>query len=235
MKELEPGVSMEVEDGAIHLYCDNQENLSRYLHTVDPPPEEVVLCMTSPPDVGIHSDVNLKQEQLIWVPRSEAEHDPSMPQIIPYCVIMDSDANFVAYERAGSETRLNGLLSIGWGGHIDLFKDAGDDIKCTIHNCISRELKEELDLDPKEYTAQFMYGYYDTDTPVNSVHFCVGMFCTLLRPFKKKHLSEGKNLRKMPAKQLASPELSKEEFEKWSIVALDFVRQKVLDITPSER
>ena len=60
-----------------------------------------------------------------FMPRSQAEKDPSFKQLIPY-VIMNCGDKFLSYvrgKRAG-ETRLVGNRSIGIGGHINPADDA---------------------------------------------------------------------------------------------------------------
>ena len=83
-----------------------------------------------------------------FMPRSQAEKDPSYKQLIPY-VIMACDGkvlNYVRGKRAG-ETRLTGLRSIGIGGHIN----PGDDVPLFNANfyeaylaAVEREVAEEV-------------------------------------------------------------------------------------------
>lgn len=53
-----------------------------------------------------------------YIPRSQCETDPSYQQLIPYIVVR-CNGLILAYQRAGTETRLDGLWSIGVGGHIE--------------------------------------------------------------------------------------------------------------------
>lgn len=83
------------------------------------------------------------------LPRDLAETNLMARQIIPYVVIMRENC-LLSYRRGlkGRETRLHGLRSIGWGGHVDLsdVKLRGEeiDVLSTIRTCAEREVAEEL-------------------------------------------------------------------------------------------
>ena len=71
-------------------------------------------------DVERYLDVIFENGRPRFIPRGEAENDPSFKQIIPY-VIMSCEGKYLNYvrgKRAG-EKRLVGNLSIGIGGHIN--------------------------------------------------------------------------------------------------------------------
>lgn len=74
-------------------------------------------------------------------PRSRAEADPSLKQIIPYLVLRDG-ARYFLMERtkAGGDPRLHDRWSIGIGGHLE----AGDG---DIDGGLRREWGEELEAD----------------------------------------------------------------------------------------
>ncbi len=74
-------------------------------------------------------------------PRSLAEVDPSLKQIIPYLVLRDGPRYFLMERtRAGGDPRLHDRWSIGIGGHLE----AGDG---DIDGGLRREWVEELDAD----------------------------------------------------------------------------------------
>ena len=56
---------------------------------------------------------------ILYLNRSEAEHDKRYKQLIPYVLVICND-KILRYRRGkgGQETRLHGLYSIGIGGHI---------------------------------------------------------------------------------------------------------------------
>jgi predicted NUDIX family phosphoesterase len=73
------------------------------------------------------------------VPRSVAEADRTLKQIIPYLVLRDGERVFLMKRtRAGGDARLHDRYSIGIGGHLN----PGDG---SILNGLEREWREELD------------------------------------------------------------------------------------------
>lgn len=94
--------------------------------------------------------------------RGELEEDESKLQTIPY-VILKYGNRILVYKRAGSEERLLGQLSIGFGGHSNK-KD--NDIEDTAIREIKEELSMKLDksrLEPRGYI-------FSNDTSVSRVH-----------------------------------------------------------------
>src|SRR4051794_40076126 len=72
------------------------------------------------PEVQRYLPALLQPEQLRYLPRPEAENDPSFKQLIPYVVLRCGDQLFhYRRGRAGSEARLRTLRSLGVGGHIN--------------------------------------------------------------------------------------------------------------------
>ena len=75
------------------------------------------------PPFGLFQDEQLLPLALAhmeFAPRSEVETNPAYKQFIPYCILRHG-TRLICYRRssAGSETRLHGLYSIGWGGHVN--------------------------------------------------------------------------------------------------------------------
>lgn len=107
-------------------------------------------------------------ENAYFIPRSEAEGNPNVTQIIPYCVLrhIDSDGTkrfFHAQRKAEADRELAGKWTIGLGGHINpndqifnhLIKDRDEIADLDINSqfglilltCAKRELNEELIFD----------------------------------------------------------------------------------------
>ena len=81
-------------------------------------------------------------EHGVVVPRYQCETDESLQQIIPHIVLTCGD-HVLAYTRlGGSEKRLNGVISVGFGGHIN-DGDQGED--GPLWNGLRREYREEMD------------------------------------------------------------------------------------------
>jgi predicted NUDIX family phosphoesterase len=98
-----------------------------------------------------------------YVPRSEAEHDRSLKQVIPYLVLRDGDRYFLMRRtRAGGDARLHDLYSIGVGGHLNP-EDGG------LSGGLTREWHEEVVAD---FVPDFrLVGLLNDDTTdVGSVH-----------------------------------------------------------------
>src|ERR1044071_1846531 len=70
-------------------------------------------------DVEKYLSVVTQASNLIYLNRSEAEHDKRYKQLIPYVLLICND-KILRYRRGkgGGETRLHGLYSVGIGGHI---------------------------------------------------------------------------------------------------------------------
>lgn len=116
----------------------------------------------------------LEQAGVWFGPRRVLEEREDYRQIIPYIVLCAGD-RVVRYTRtpAGGETRLHGRMSVGLGGHVDLFdsKTSGDrfELLGTVEQAAERELQEELG--EVTCTRRRWAGLLvDNDTPVGRVH-----------------------------------------------------------------
>jgi predicted NUDIX family phosphoesterase len=147
--------------------------------------EERVLCFERKllEELGVFQGINLEvekylpvvtaQPKLIYLNRSEAEHDKRYKQLIPY-VLLICNGKILRYRRGkgGQETRLHGLFSVGVGGHISdedhgLFS-AGS---AGYHEGMRRELMEEVAVE--EVNAAAVAVINDDSTEVGQVHFGV--------------------------------------------------------------
>ena len=132
------------------------------------------------PEKGITTENCDKMVDIIlgnyeFLPRPEAENDPSHKQIIPYVVICRGDEVFATRRlKKGNETRLHGLLSVGIGGHINPETDGnGEDV---LSRGMDRELEEEVSIESRgKMTPRGILN--DDTTEVGSVH--LGLFFTL--------------------------------------------------------
>ncbi len=96
--------------------------------------------------------------------RCEAELNPDFKQIIPYVLLRHRDTGDIfTTTRLGGDSRLQGMLSIGLGGHMD----EGENVI----SCLLRELEEEVGLTDKDIVSLTLYGYlFNDDSEVDSVH-----------------------------------------------------------------
>lgn len=91
------------------------------------------------------------------------------PQLLPYIAVKCGD-EYLTYARKGTETRLHGKRSMGFGGHVEL-QDVQDTVEHTIAITAVRELVEELSLKaPLGLTGDYIYSEYDN---VSQVHLGV--------------------------------------------------------------
>ncbi|MBV9525323.1 MAG: hypothetical protein JOZ46_05855 [Candidatus Dormibacteraeota bacterium] len=144
-----------------------------------PDPEDV-LCVprtTIFPDGAWHGLVNTGLERVLrtvrasseYRPRSEVEDDPSLQQIIPYCVVHhphDDTYLITRRLRRSSERRLHHLYSLGIGGHVNpIDGESGD----PVIGGLRREWEEEIRC-PSPATARLVAALNDDSSPVSKVH-----------------------------------------------------------------
>jgi predicted NUDIX family phosphoesterase len=115
----------------------------------------------------------LQKENNFFAPRSTAEDDPSLKQIIPYAVFMHG-GKILHYTRGAKsgEKRLVAKSSIGIGGHINDTDESLHFDQSTYHNAVRREISEELRLGGS-FTERAVALINDDSTEVGSVHLGV--------------------------------------------------------------
>ncbi len=196
-------------------------------------PEERVLCFRRQlfDEIGAFQGVQtsvaayipriLEPQNNVFVLRSQAEHDPSLKQVIPYVLIRKGDTwlHYVRGKGSG-EKRLVAKGSIGIGGHIDhrdetLFLDG----LAFYEEALQRELHEELRMDGR-FRTRIVALLNDDSDPVGQVHLGVVHVCELT----------GENVSKGEAcitdlRFLSLPELleRREQLETWSRICLDSI------------
>ncbi|QDT17826.1 phosphoesterase [Alienimonas californiensis] len=123
----------------------------------------------------------------LYLPRPEAEQDPTHKQLIPYCVLIAQVAEpdgataerVFAYRRGagGGEARLAAKISCGVGGHVstvDRDAVAGGPASADGHyrEGMRRELEEEVAI-PGGYSERLVGLINDDATEVGRVHLGV--------------------------------------------------------------
>lgn len=136
--------------------------------------------------VGVFQGLNLDVERYLkaifapgalrFIPRPEAENDPTFKQLIPY-VLMAHDGRFFSYVRGarGGEKRLVGNRSIGIGGHINPVDDSPlftADYWETYGRAVEREVAEEVIVEAG-HTDRIVALLNDDSTEVGRVHLGV--------------------------------------------------------------
>jgi len=137
--------------------------------------DELVLCYKNMLNIGQHLyDSNITEkgcrrilgdiDNMVFLPRYVCEYALNVPQIIPYVVITYNDKILVyTRDNGGAESRLHGLKSVGFGGHINPI-DMPSSLKSHEFNeehfekllkkAIQRELMEEVALNNDNYTLR---------------------------------------------------------------------------------
>jgi predicted NUDIX family phosphoesterase len=175
------------------------------------------------PLYGLFHDENLLPVALAHMefrPRSEMEINPVYKQFIPYCLLRHG-SGLICYRRSSgaSETRLHGLYSLGWGGHVNdhdqvlpLWNDA------IITQTFYRELKEEIDV--KINKSPTLIGFINDDTTdVGKVHLGIVFEYWLDHPEFHRRNKQGQE--KVAFLELDEIVKSKSSYESWSQIVLD--------------
>ena len=159
-----------------------------------------------------------------FMPRSQAETDPSFKQLIPY-VIMTCDGKYLTYvrgKRAG-EARLTGLRSIGIGGHINpidnempLFET---DFRDLYRNAVEREVAEEVAVEAN-HADKIVALLNDDSTEVGSVHLGIVHLWTLDSPDVSRREQMITQMAFMTPAELKNV---RDEMETWSQLCLDLL------------
>ena len=174
---------------------------------------------------GLSSDLNrylphfLAPENNFFLPREDAEEDPSHKQIIPYAIFLHDD-RFLRYVRGkkSGEQRLASKASIGIGGHINQHDAAKASLeRDTYMTGVDREIREELLIEGR-YTQRVVALINDDSNPVGEVHLGV----VHLFELDSDRVSPGEaNIEDL--KFLTREELlgQREKLESWSQICVD--------------
>ena len=121
-----------------------------------------------------------------FMPRPQAEKDPSFKQLIPY-VIMTCGGKYLSYvrgKRAG-ETRLVAKRSLGIGGHINPVDADNSSLFAYLFEnylaAVQREVAEEVSIET-EYKDKVVALLNDDSNEVGQVHLGIVHLWTLDEP-----------------------------------------------------
>ena len=123
------------------------------------------------PDVDRYLPSFLLKENNFFVPRSSAEENPSLKQLIPYAIFRHA-GKILHYTRGAKsgEKRLVAKASIGIGGHIN---DTDESLfsfdQSAYHHAVRREIREELVLGGG-FAERAVALINDDSTEVGRVH-----------------------------------------------------------------
>ncbi len=154
-----------------------------------------------------------------FLPRSEAENDPSYKQIIPYALLVHGDTvlHYVRGKKAG-EQRLVSKGSIGIGGHMN---DTDESLfawdETAYRAGVEREVNEELQIETT-FDDRIVALLNDDTTEVGRVHLGVVHIFKLAEPKVQKRESMITNLAFLTQDELRA---RREQLESWSQICLD--------------
>lgn len=157
-----------------------------------------------------------------FIPRSQAERDPSHKQIIPYVIMMHKDKvlSYVRGRRAG-ESRLVGNRSIGIGGHINPIDADNSPLFAYLYDnyltAVQREVTEEVSVETA-YTDRIAALLNDDSNEVGSVHLGIVHCWNLDKPNVSKREQMITQMTFMSHEELQQV---RETLETWSQKCLD--------------
>lgn len=125
-------------------------------------------------DPGEHLDAFLAEGSNFYLPRDDAEEDPSHKQIIPYAVF-HYQGRFLHYVRgnASGEQRLASKGSIGIGGHVNTTDVGASGLARDAYlTGVAREVEEELNVS-SGYRQRVVGLLNDDSNSVGQVHLGV--------------------------------------------------------------
>jgi predicted NUDIX family phosphoesterase len=177
---------------------------------------------------GLAFDVDRYLERIFvpgvprFLPRSQAEHNPSFKQIIPY-VIMTHAGRYLSYVRGRrtGESRLAAKRSIGIGGHINPIDADNSPLFAYLYDnyltAVQREVDEEVRVETS-HTDRVVALLNDDSNEVGSVHLGIVHCWNLEEPNVDKREQMITQMDFMSPEELGQV---RETLETWSQKCLD--------------
>ena len=174
---------------------------------------------------GLQFDVDrylapmLSRENNFFAPRSSAETDPSLKQIIPYAILV-SRGKVLRYIRGkkSGEQRLVAKGSIGIGGHMNDFDEGLFALDKDAYLAgVQREIDEELVIE-RPLANRIVALINDDSNEVGEVHLGVVHVLELAGPSAQKRESMILGIDFLTAEQLRA---ERETLETWSQICVD--------------
>ncbi len=180
---------------------------------------------------GLQFDVDrylapmLSRENNFFAPRSAAETDPSLKQIIPYAILV-SGGKALRYKRGkkSGEQRLVAKGSIGIGGHMN---DHDEGLFALDRNAylagVQREIDEELIVE-RPLSNRVVALINDDSNEVGQVHLGVVHLLELAKPSAEKRESMILGIEFLTPEQLRAEQ---ETLETWSQILVDSLEKLI--------
>lgn len=154
-----------------------------------------------------------------FLPRAQAENDPTHKQIIPYALIVHGDTvlHYVRGKKAG-EQRLVAKGSIGIGGHMN---DTDESLFAWDEHAyragVEREVNEEIKIE-SPFEDRIVALLNDDTTEVGRVHLGIVHVFRLAEPKVEKREAMITNLAFLKKDELLA---RRENLETWSLLCAD--------------
>jgi len=171
-------------------------------------------------------DALLSRGNNFFLPRAQAENDPTHKQIVPYAILAFKDKvlYYVRGKKAG-EQRLVAKGSIGIGGHMNESDESlfAWDEKA-YRAGVEREVNEEIKIDAK-FDDRIVALLNDDTTEVGQVHLGIVHVFKLAEPKVEKREAMITNLAFLGKDELLK---RRESLESWSQLCLDSLERLLL-------
>src|SRR5437660_3488952 len=164
-------------------------------------------------------DSILSRGNNFFLPRAQAEKDPSHKQIIPYALLTHGDKvlHYVRGKRAG-EQRLVAKGSIGIGGHMNESDESLFALDEAAYRAgVEREVAEEIKIDTK-FEDRVVALLNDDTTDVGRVHLGIVHIFKLAEPKVEKREAMITSLAFLTKEGLVA---RRESLESWSQICVD--------------
>jgi len=154
-----------------------------------------------------------------FLPRAQAENDPTHKQLIPYVLLMFADKvlYYVRGKKAG-EQRLVAKGSIGIGGHMNEADESFFALDEAAYRAgVEREVSEEIKIDTK-FEDRIVALLNDDTTDVGRVHLGIVHVFKLAEPKVEKREAMITGLAFLTKEELVA---RRESLESWSQICVD--------------
>lgn len=170
-------------------------------------------------------------ENLIILPRSEAEENFLFKQLIVYIIIKHPDSGmYLTYKRTPGigEKKLRGKYSIGIGGHVNV----SDEEQCSLSSredgldlllrAVWREINEEIDIKSSAFGEPKLLCFINDDFNIVGMHHFGSVW---LLEIGELRVSPKKGVSKIEFVGLSDLKSKKRNFERWSQLLIDFLEE----------
>jgi predicted NUDIX family phosphoesterase len=172
---------------------------------------------------GKYLEAILSRGNNFFLPRNQAENDPTHKQIIPYVLITSGNKvlHYVRGKKAG-EQRLVAKGSIGIGGHMNETDESLFALDQAAYRAgVEREVGEEIKIG-SEFEDRIVALLNDDSTEVGRVHLGIVHLFKLREPNVEKREAMITNLAFLEKEELIG---RRETLETWSQICVDSLGQ----------